>query len=74
MKKFKLNFQAMLISFVAIASIGGSMLAVAAPQTAFAADKCSQSFLGFPTWYRGLTDASCDIQSPNSSGGLSNFI
>ena len=33
-------------------------------------------FLGFPTWYRGLTDAppDCNIKTHSDSGGLGNFI
>lgn len=76
-----------LMSFVIISSIGGSMLVVSAPQMANAAlrDNCNQGFLGFPSWYRGLTKAppGCDIKDPNTlntagagepNNGLSNFI
>lgn len=36
---------------------------------------CDSAFLGFPTWYRGLTDTDCNIKSPGSIvGGLSAFI
>ena len=60
-----------------VASVGGTMLAVATPQTVMAADKCTDNFLGFPAWYRGLTKPypNCDIKSPDSTpNGLSNFI
>jgi len=42
------------------------------PTTAF--EKCNKGFLGFPTWYRGLTmdGGSCDIKSP--SDDLGGFI
>jgi hypothetical protein len=53
------------------------MVTVITPQTTNAAglaDNCNQGFLGFPSWYRGLTDGDCNIKSPNSTGGLSNFI
>ena len=71
----------LMISLMMIASIGGSVLAMSAPQVTFAADtvtvaepKCNKGgFLGFPAWYDGLTNADCSIKSP-SSGELSNFI
>lgn len=34
---------------------------------------CTNRFLGFPAWYNGLLDGSCNVTSP-SSAGLSNFI
>ena len=39
-------------------------------------DTCNSGFLGFPAWYRGLTNASCDVVSPgdSSSISLSGFI
>jgi hypothetical protein len=72
----------LLMSFIIIASVGGSMVAVVSPQTSYAAldDKCNNDgkswFLGFPAWYRGLTNNKCDILNPNDVkiGGLSNFI
>lgn len=73
-----------LMSFVIISSLGGSIMAVAAPQMASAAlnDNCNKGFLGFPSWYRGLTKAppGCDIKNPNAlktpgkNDGISNFI
>lgn len=85
MKIFKMNLLRWVMPFVIVASVGGSMLAFAVPQTAAAAlpDDCNQGFLGFPSWYRGLVytkntapkpEQICDIKSPSSSGGLSNFI
>lgn len=71
---------------LAIVFIGcGSLFVAVAPQTVFAAENpsCAGSFLGFPVWYRGLTDNSdsCDIKSPSemnttyiSNDGLQNFI
>lgn len=35
---------------------------------------CAGDFLGIPAWYRGLTDADCNIISPSDAGGLSDFI
>lgn len=66
-----------IISFAIILCAGGSVFAAIVPQTAFAdgsGDKCTQSFLGFPAWYRGLLDGDCSVKSPADSGGLSNFI
>lgn len=76
-----------IMSLVIIASAGGAMLTMVAPQivTAAPATTCSDSFLGFPAWYRRLTKPfpNCDIKSPNSlntapadkpNNGLSNFI
>jgi len=72
------NLRNWLMAFVIIASIGGAMVAAIAPQTTSAAslaDNCNHGgFLGFPSWYRGLTDNKCDIKSPASAGGLSSII
>lgn len=72
--------------------VGGSLLAIAAPQNTFAAKapltatsdpaECSQRFLTFPTWFRGLVEVKevttsssttweCVIQEPTD---LSAFI
>ena len=77
MKTFKTNILNWIMSLAIVALVGGSIFAVAAPQMTSAAglaDNCSSGFLGFPSWYRGLTNGDCNIKSPNSSGGLSNFI
>jgi len=40
-------------------------------------DTCNSGFLGFPAWYRGLTNANCDVVSPSSETGgitLTSFI
>lgn len=64
-----------ILALVVVASVGGVLLTTAIPQTAMAAsDKCNSGFLGFPAWYRGLTDENCNIKSPSDSGGISNFI
>jgi hypothetical protein len=57
----------------------GSMSAVITPQVVSAQSStsasCNSGFLGFPAWYRGLTDDSCNIKSPDAvEGGLSGFI
>jgi len=75
------------ISLVIVFIGGGSLFVTVAPQTVFAADNptCAGRFLGFPVWYRGLTDASdsCIIKSPSelntaasgdSENGLQKFI
>jgi hypothetical protein len=66
---------AIVMAFVA----GGSLFVIVTPQVV-AADtvSCTQSFLGFPAWYRGLvpdiSDAkgNCPITSPGDN--LSGFI
>jgi uncharacterized membrane protein len=55
-----------------VASLGGATLAVATPQTTFAA--CNDRLLTFPAWFRGLTDGKCDIKNPTQAGGISTFI
>lgn len=53
----------MVVSLVGIAS-------VATTPTAYAAGSgCSDRFLTFPTWYRGLTDSSCSLKSPSDLSG-----
>jgi hypothetical protein len=56
-----------------VASTGGALLTVAAPQPAMAA--CNDRLLTFPAWFKGLTTANCDIESPtNVQGGIGGFI
>jgi len=64
-----------LIALAIVASAGGAMMTLATPQVAFAAnDPCNTGgFLGFPSWYRGLTKADCELKSPETVG-LSVFI
>lgn len=69
------NIKNWIVSLAIVMSAGGAMLTVAVPQTAVAAnDSCNGGFLGFPAWYRGLTNADCTIKTPSDSGGLSGFI
>jgi len=35
---------------------------------------CTDTLLTFPAWFKGLTDANCNIKSPTDAGGLSTFI
>lgn len=75
MNKIKIWTFALLFS----ASIGGSALMVAAPQTASAAaannPACAMGILTFPVWYRGLVDdTTCAMKSPDQVGGLSSYI
>jgi hypothetical protein len=53
-------------------TLGGATMAVALPQTTFAA--CNDRLLTFPAWFKGLTDGECNIKSPQQSGGLPTFI
>ena len=60
------------ISLFVISFMGGLVFSVASPTVVSAA--CSESsFLGFPAWYKGLTDDKCDVVSP-AVGELSKFI
>lgn len=58
------------VSLFIVVSAGAMMLAMAVPQTVAAADgdACNGGFLGFPAWYRGLTEdaPSCAIKSPGN--------
>ncbi|NCQ54286.1 hypothetical protein COV88_03170 [Candidatus Saccharibacteria bacterium CG11_big_fil_rev_8_21_14_0_20_41_19] len=71
------NIKNWIVSLAIVATAGGALFAIAAPQTVFAAEKsdCNQDsvFLGFPTWYRGLTSGApkCEITMDK---GLSVFI
>lgn len=61
MKKF-LTF---VLVAVTVSFLGGAILSTASPAISSAAPKdCNSGFLGFPAWYRGLTDANCNIISP----------
>ncbi len=70
-----LNFKSIrniAMSLALIATAGGAMLTLAAPQIAFAAG--DGGFLGFPSWYRGLpTGSDGGIASP-SGDGLSGYV
>lgn len=69
------NVRNWIVSLAIVASAGGALMATAIPQTAAAANpSCNSGFLGFPAWYRGLTDGECNIVSPDKAGGLSKFI
>lgn len=72
------NIRNWIVSLAIIATAGGMLFTVATPQVAFAAgeDSCNAGFLGFPAWYRGLTNGDCSMKSPSDFGndGLSTFI
>lgn len=57
-------------------SLISSQSVIAAPDEDLLATptvSCTERFLGFPAWYRGLLDDSCNVVTP-ASAGLSNFI
>ncbi len=65
--------QSIILGFGFIAFVAAPIAVVATPQPVAAA--CESRFLGIPPWFRGLTDADCSIQAPESGeGGLSKFI
>lgn len=67
------KIQNWILALLFVASTGGATLAVAMPQTASAA--CNDRLLTFPAWFKGLTTANCDIQSPTAAkGGIAGFI
>lgn len=49
-----------------VTTIGGTVATIAVPSTSFAA--CNTKLLTFPTWYDGLVDGSCNIESPALKG------
>ena len=77
MAKLRILMAAMLFA----GSLGGATLALATPQMASAAGCGGDKVLLFPKWHRGLSetkgsgkDATCEVKSPASVGGLSKFI
>lgn len=59
--------------FVCATLAGGVFGAIATTQNASAA--CGDGFLGIPAWYKGLTDANCELKSVDQSDdGLANYI
>lgn len=52
---------------------GGILISSVLPNTVSADSGCNSGFLGFPAWYRGLTDGDCTIKNPNDAGGLQSF-
>lgn len=68
----KKRVQQWMAALLFVASTGGATLSIAVPQTAFAA--CNDTLLTFPAWFKGLTDANCEIKSPAAAGGLGTFI
>jgi len=75
----KFSIKNWVVALAMVMTVGGPLLVTAMPQTVAAAGTCSQSFLGLPVWYRGLTvsDTDCNLVTPNGEGSnptLSNFI
>jgi hypothetical protein len=69
--------------FMVVGIISGASAMVLAPSSVYAADdaakeenpRCPSRVIGFPTWYRGLTDADCNIKAPEAgSDTLGPFI
>jgi hypothetical protein len=69
MKRTIRNWMAALLF---VTTVGGATLAVATPQTSYAA--CNDTLLTFPAWFKGLTEADCNLKSPDKVGGISNYI
>lgn len=84
-------FKQLLITITLALFVVTPIVALATPQSTFAAPApedttgtttaaapakdCEYRILGIPTWFRGLTDAECNIVSPDKApGGLSGFI
>lgn len=72
------NIKKWLGSLLLLALLGGVFVPLAAPVPVFAAeattDKCNSGFLGFPAWYRGVTDDKCNIKSPTKDSEFAPFI
>jgi hypothetical protein len=63
------------IMAVVFAMTAGGGVVATIPSTVMAQDDSCGGILTLPPWYRGLTDADCNIVSPSElSGGLSAFI
>jgi hypothetical protein len=64
----------LLTTFAFALFVAAPVFTVVSPVPAMAAD-CDRSILGMPTWFRGLTDADCNITSPEKAdGGINGFI
>lgn len=68
-----------IVTLALAVTIGSGVVAVSLPSTVVAAGSTpacpDASFMGFPTWYRGVIDAkTCDVKVPSGSDGLSQFI
>lgn len=68
----KKRLQHWIAALLFVTTTGGATLTLAMPQTTHAA--CSDQLLTFPAWFKGLTDADCNIKSPTDVGGLPKFI
>lgn len=67
------------LALIFAVSVGGAFASSLSPQTVGAAadDPCNKGFMGFPSWYRGLTTdpPECSIKTPGSAAGdLNKFI
>lgn len=81
-KKLRNRIAALILATV----VGGTILVGMTPVTSLAktippggggsttTSSCNDTLLTFPAWFKGLTDANCEIESPNAAGGLSTFI
>jgi hypothetical protein len=75
----RLNLKIWVVSIVFVGLIGAGALTIAAPVETHAtsSDSCSSGFLSFPSWYRGLTNSDCTLESPGDGKGqvsLSDYI
>jgi hypothetical protein len=68
----------MLLAMFAVMTIGGSAVSLGAPITVSAADECgNESFLGFPAWYKGVTEpgeGGCKVVVKDEEDGFARFI
>lgn len=62
-----------LLGFAFIAFAAAPLMAVATP-TPVAAASCESRFLFLPAWYRGLTDADCNIIGPGQADANGNTL
>lgn len=77
-KKIKLALSSLVITLSAIVLAGSFTDTVAArpilPSPGGTTNSCNDTLLTFPAWFKGLTDANCEIESPNAAGGINVFI
>lgn len=63
------------IALLFVAAAGGATVNLAVPSTVLAATPCNDTLLTLPAWFKGLTDADCNIKSPDPGpDGLQVFV
>lgn len=75
MKSFTKKLTGFIAAALFVVTIGGALGATVPTTNVSANCDGNNAFLTFPAWYRGMTDADCNIVAPeDSSDGISAFI